>query len=138
MEDPTVTWDGDVPVVRLEPWPGPVADDDPDAGFKGEVASYSLQDPLRTLSALGRHLSLPVGPLVRYVLARWVTAGSETILRLGPSTLETMVAVVDEAEAVGTEAAKAAAFDTLAERLRWVSTGLTDPEGTYPAGGAGP
>jgi hypothetical protein len=137
MHDPTLTYDGDVPVVRLETWSGPIVDDDPDANFKREVAAYSLQDPVATVANLGRALSLPVGPVVRYVLARWASGGSEALLALGPSTVERMAAVVDEAEA-GSDATKAEAFDVLAQLVRWVAHGLTDADATYPQGGGAP
>ena len=49
---PPVTADHDAPVVRLEPWTGPWADDDPDANFKADVATYSHVDPLTTVTNL--------------------------------------------------------------------------------------
>ena len=65
-----------VPVVRLEPWSGPWPDDDPDANFKADVALYARLDPLETVRNLAAHLGVPEGAIVRYVLARWATAGS--------------------------------------------------------------
>lgn len=135
-DDTTVTWQDGVPVVRLEPWTGPIAPDDPDANFKREVASTSLQDPLVTLTTLGRNVSVPVGAVVRSILVRWAGGGAEALLELGPSTVERMLAVVEEAESADDDAARLAAFDTLAQMLRWVAHGLTDPETTYPQGGA--
>lgn len=135
MTDPTYARDGDVPVLRLQPWTGPIDADDPDANFKAEVASYSLQDPMVTLETLGRNLSLPVGAVARYVLSRWTSGGSEALLELGPSTVERMLAVVDEADTTGTDAARLAAYETVAQMIRWVAHGLSDPEATYPTGG---
>lgn len=135
MPDRTLDHDGDVPVVRLERWSGTVASDDPDANFKREVAGYSQQDPVATVRNLATNLDLPVGAVVRYVLARWASGGSEALLELGPSTVERMLAVVDEAEAAGTDEARLAAYDTLAQMVRWVAHGLDSPETTYPQGG---
>ena len=136
MDDPTLIEDTDEPVIRLvrsvPPWP----DDDPDANFKVDVASYVQADPLTTIRRLCANLGLPVGAVVRYVLARWATGGSEAMLELGPSTVERMRAVVAEAEATGTDAARLAAYDQLAFVLGWLGHGLDDPDGTYPGGGA--
>jgi hypothetical protein len=76
--------------------------------------------------------------VARYVLARWATGGSEALLELGPSTVERMLALVEDAEQDGTDEARLAAYDTLAQMVRWVAAGLADPEGTYPQGGGRP
>ncbi|MBW3621767.1 MAG: hypothetical protein KY461_16100 [Actinobacteria bacterium] len=136
MPDRTLDHDGDVPVVRLERWSGTVASGDPDANFKREVAGYSQQDPVATVATLAANLDLPVGAVVRYVLARWASGGSEALLELGPSTVERMLASVEEAEAAGTDEARLAAYDTLAQMVRWVAHGLDSPETAYPEGGA--
>ncbi|MFP4636158.1 MAG: DUF6027 family protein [Nitriliruptoraceae bacterium] len=129
--------DGHEPVVRLLSWEGPWPDDDPDANLKIDVAAYSSADPLLTLSNLARSIDVPVGALVRYVLARWASGGSEGLLELGPSTVERMRAEVERAEAAGTDAARLRAYDVLRQQVSWLDHGLTDPETTYPTGGAG-
>jgi len=128
--------DGDEPLVRLLKWTGPWPDCDPDANLKSDVATYAHADPLATIQRLSRNLDVPVGAIVRYVLARWVSGGSEALLELGPSTVERLRAEVQRAEADGTDAARLAAYDVLRQQLDWLGHGLDDPEGTYPGGGA--
>jgi ADP-ribose pyrophosphatase YjhB (NUDIX family) len=130
--------DGDEPVVRLRPWSGPWPDDDPDANLKVDVAAYSQADPLTTLVNLARSIDVPVGALVRYVLARWASGGSEGLLELGPSTVERMRAEVERAEAGGTDDARLQAYEVLRHQVSWLAHGLDHPEQSYPNGGAGP
>ena len=136
MQDDTVLEDTDEPVIRLvrsvPPWP----DDDPDANFKVAVAAYAQADPLATVRRLCANLGLPVGAVVRYVLAKWATGGSEAMLELGPSTVERMRAAVADAEQAGTDEARLAAYEQLAVMVGWLGHGLDDPDGTYPSGGA--
>ena len=87
--------DDDAPVVRLERWTGPWPDDDPDANFKADVALYANVDPLTTIENLGRAIDVPVGALVRYVLAKWATGGSGGLLELGPTMTRRLGAVCD-------------------------------------------
>lgn len=135
--DESLVEDTDEPVVRLvrsvPPWPP----DDPDANFRADVAAYAQADPLATIRRLCADLGLPVGAVVRYVLARWATGGSEALLELGPSTVERMRAAVAEAEAVGTDRARLEAYAQLRPMVGWLAHGLDDPAGTYPTGGAG-
>ena len=117
-------------------WAGPVEPDDPDVNFKADVAAYSQADPLFTVANLARNLDLPVGAVVRYVLAKWASGGSEGLMELGPSTVERMRAVVAEAEDAGTDEARLAAYAQLLTMVSWLGHGLDDPESTYPHGGA--
>ncbi len=126
------------PVLHLVPWTGPFGSDDPDANFKADVATYSLADPLSTLENVSRNLDVPVGALARYVLAKWASGGAEGLLELGPSTVERMRAVVDDAEDADTDEARLAAYRTLAGMVGWLAHGIDDPQATYPHGGAGP
>jgi hypothetical protein len=114
------------PVVRLERWDGPWDDDDPDANFKAEVALYANVDPLTTVTNLAGALGLPVGSVVRYVLARWASEGSAGLLELGPRTIERLNAVCDEAEAAGTDDARLAAYDQLRQMLAWLKLPLSE------------
>jgi len=118
-------------------WTGPWADDDPDGNFKAEVAAYSSLDPLATLTNLSRNLDIPLGAVVRYVLAKWASGGAEALLELGPSTVERMQAAVEEAEADGGAAARLAAYHQLRQMVGWLGAGLDDPVAAYPRGGAG-
>lgn len=134
---PETAQDEPHPVVRLEPWTGPWPDDDPDANFKADVAAYSLADPLVTVRNLSASLDVPVGAIVRYVLAKWASGGAEALLELGPSTVRRMLDAIERAEDAGTDAARLEAYDTLTSMVSWLGVGLDDPASTYPAGGAG-
>ena len=136
--DDSIVEDTDEPVIRLvrsvPAWP----DDDPDANFRADVAAYAKADPLATIRRLCTNLGLPVGAVVRYVLAKWATGGSEAMLELGPSTVERMRGAVAAAEAAGTDDARLAAYEQLAAMVGWLAHGLDDPDGTYPGGGDSP
>lgn len=137
-DDPTLdATDPQAPVVRLVTYADTWSADDPDANFRADVAAYSRADPLATIRRLCANLDLPVGAVVRYVLAKWATGGSEAMLELGPSTVERMRAVVREAEQAGTDEARLDAYAQLSAMLGWLAHGLDDPDGTYPRGGSG-
>ena len=120
--------DDDAPVVRLERWIGPWPDDDPDANFKADVALYANVDPLTTIENLGRAIDVPVGALVRYVLAKWATAGSGGLLELGPTMTRRLGAVCDRADAAGTDAARLEAYAELRDLLSWLRHPLEHPD----------
>lgn len=117
------------PVVRLERYTGPWADDDPDANFKAEVALYAHVDPLGTVRNLAGHLGVPEGALVRYVLARWATEGSGGLLELGPAMVRRLWGVVEEAEEEGTDEARLRAYDQLRQMLSWLRLPLIEDAG---------
>ncbi|MDX1511053.1 MAG: DUF6027 family protein [Nitriliruptorales bacterium] len=121
--------------IDLEPYTDSWPEDDPDAAFRADVAAYSLQDPLSTLEAMSRNLDIPVGALAGYVLARWAAGGAEGLLELGPSAVDRMTSVINEAEEAGTDAARLAAYETLRAMVSWLRAGLDDAETTYPSGG---
>jgi hypothetical protein len=123
--------DDDAPVVRLEPWTGPWPDDDPDANFKADVALYARTDPLATIQSLSDNLDVPVGALVRYVLAKWATGGSGGLLELGPTMVRRLDAVCQEAEAAGTDEARLAAYEQLRAMVAWLRLPLDQPD-AYP------
>jgi hypothetical protein len=114
--------------VFLERWNGPWAPDDRDANFKAEVASYGLLDPLTTLRTMSAAMDIPVGALVRYVLARWATAGSEGLLQLGGGTVQRMWALCEAAESAGTAEARLEAYAQLRHMIAWLRVPLEDPE----------
>jgi hypothetical protein len=120
--------DDDAPVVRLERWTGPWPDDDADANFKADVALYANVDPLTTIENLGRAIDVPVGALVRYVVAKWATAGSGGLLELGPTMTRRLGAVCDRAEAAGTDEARLEAYTELRELLSWLRFPLEHPD----------
>jgi Family of unknown function (DUF6027) len=114
------------PVVTLVRWTGPWADDDPDANFKDEVAQYALVDPLSTVETLSANTGIPVGAIVRYVLARWAGAGSEALLYAGPSVIERMWGYCEDAERAGTDAARLDAYARLRDVVAWLRLPLAD------------
>jgi hypothetical protein len=112
-------------LIDLEPWTGPWPDDDPDANFKIDVALYNRgDDPLATLEMLSKNLNIPVGALVRYVLAKWASGGAEGLLELGPSTVARMTDTCSVAEDVGTDEARLAAYHQLRTMLSWLNEGI--------------
>ncbi|SFO11450.1 hypothetical protein SAMN05216207_103113 [Pseudonocardia ammonioxydans] len=120
----------DVPVLRLEMWDGPIADDDPDARFKEEIAEYGRLDPTVTLGGLSEYLGIPPGALARAVLARWGSEGSAGLLELGPSMVTRLLGIVREAESAGTDEARLAAFHRLAGMLGWLGAPLEQDTGS--------
>ena len=113
------------PTVVLEPWFGPWDADDPDANFKADVALYSRVDPLTTVAALGEHMGIPVGAVVRYVLARYATGGSGGLLELGPSMVHRLWQPIAAAEKAGTTEARLAAYDQLRQMIAWLRLPLS-------------
>ena len=117
---------GQVPVIQLDRWDGPWEADDPDANFKADIALYSTQDPLVTIQNLADNLDVPVGALVRYVLAKWASGGSGGLLELGPVMAQRLLEPVTTAEDVGTDEARLAAYDQLRQMLIWLNLPLED------------
>ena len=128
MTDATATGATGAPVVRLERWTGPWADDDPDANFKAEIAAYSNVDPLTTVANLADAIDVPVGAVVRYVLARWASEGSGGLLELGPRMARRLAAVVDTAERAATDDARLASYAQLRDMIRWLNLPLDHPD----------
>lgn len=124
--------------VRLERWEGSWGPHDPFADLKADVATYGHADPVRTLRRLSEDSGIPLGALVRYVLARWAAGGAEALLELGTSGVAHLRRTVDEAERAGTDAARLAAYDAVRQQVAWLAHGLDDPAAAHPAGGAGP
>jgi hypothetical protein len=120
--------------LRLERWDGP-AGDDTYAGLRVDVAAYAHLDPLATLRVLGERSGLPVGALARYVLARWASGGNEALLELGVSGVDHLARLVREAEEVGTDEARLAAYDGVRAVVGWLRAGLEAEELTEGADG---
>jgi hypothetical protein len=126
--------------VMLESYEGSWAPDDPDAGFRRMVQDYSRIDPLPTLEVLSRSKRIPVGALVRFVLARYCTSGSDALLEMGPRVVRQMDDVVRQAEAAGTDAARLEAYRALGAIISWLKVPLVNPDwqpGTRGRPGAG-
>ena len=116
------------PTIVLERWRGSWADDDPDANFKSEVAEYSRLDPLLTIEGLSRHTGIPVGALVRYVLARWATSGSGGLLEVGPEMVQRLSVPFETAEAADDDAARLVAYHKVRQMVSWLKAPLDRPE----------
>ena len=114
--------------VELSPWTGPWSEDDPDANFKGDVALYAHVDPMTTIDNLARAIDIPVGAIVRYVLAKWATAGSGGLLELGPTMIHRLWQPVADAEAAGTDEARLEAYHQVRQMLSWLRLPLVDPD----------
>ena len=110
--------------IELIRWTGSWSDDDPDANFKADVALYTRLDPLETLKPLSASTGIPVGALVRYVLARWASAGSESLLAAGPSIIERMWTSISEAEQTDTTEARLAAYEVVRQMVAWLRAPL--------------
>jgi hypothetical protein len=65
--------------------------DDPDRGFRQLVADSRLVDPMPTFRRLSESTSIPLEDLIHHALARWVSAGSEALLAIGPPVVEELV-----------------------------------------------
>lgn len=118
----------DEPTITLERWAGPWPDDDPDANFKSDVALYANVDPLATINGLSSNLGVPVGAICRYVLAKWATGGSGGLLELGPTMTRRLAAVCEEAESLGSDAARLDAYAQLRQMVQWLRLPLDDPD----------
>ena len=103
-----------------------MADDDPHANFKREVAAGALVDPLPTLRNLADYVGLPVGTVARHALVRWVSAGSEALLEVGPAWVRRLAEPLARAEAAGTDEARLAAYEELRGLLGWLAAGLDE------------
>jgi hypothetical protein len=114
--------------ITLEGWRGPWPADDKDANLKADIALYAHVDPLRTVRGLSDSIDVPVGAIVHYVLARWASEGASGLLELGPTLSRRLNTVCIEAEAIGSEAAKLAAYDQLRQMISWLNYPLDHPE----------
>lgn len=119
------------PVVTLTAWNGPWDDDDPDANFKADIALYCRTDPLSTITNLGRAVDVPVGALVRYVLAKWASEGSGGLLEIGPRMARRLNEPFLRAEEAGTDEARLAAYDEVRQLVSWLNLPLDQPD-VYP------
>jgi hypothetical protein len=106
--------------VELVGWDGPWDPDDPDANFKADVALYSHADPMTTIGNLAAAMDMPEGALVRYVLAKWASAGSGGLLELGPTMVHRLWAVVEKAEETGTDDARLESYEQLRQMISWL------------------
>jgi hypothetical protein len=116
--------------VELVSWTGPWSETDPDANFKADVALYARVDPMTTVDNLARALGIPEGAIVRYVLAKWASAGSGGLLELGPSMVHRLWGPIEQAEATATNEARLAAYEQLRQMISWLRLPLTNADST--------
>jgi uncharacterized protein DUF6027 len=114
--------------ITLEGWRGPWPDDDKDANLKADIALYSHVDPLRTVRGLSDSISVPVGAIVHYVLARWASEGASGLLELGPTMSRRLLKVCTDANTDGSDAARLAAYGQLSQMISWLNYPLDHPE----------
>ena len=100
----------------------------PTRNFKRDVVLYAHVDPLATIRNLGAALDIPLGALCHYVLAKWATEGSGGLLELGPRMVRRLAVVCDEAERVGTDEARLAAYEQLRGLISWLQLPLDEPD----------
>ncbi|MFF8506202.1 DUF6027 family protein [Streptomyces anulatus] len=120
------------PTVRLRRWERCWPPDDPHANFKAEVVDYGLLDPLETVRGMSRNLDIPVGAIVRYVLAKWATGGSGGLLELGPVMVPRLWEPIAAAEEADSDEQRLAAYHQLRQMVSWLKVPLDDPT-VYPA-----
>lgn len=113
--------------ITLEAYRTPFGPDDKDANFKHDVATYSLLDPMPALDRMSGNMDIPVGALVRFVLARWTTSGSDALLEVGPLVVRQMGALIEEAEREDTEESRLKAYYGLKQIVSWLSVPLDNP-----------
>jgi Family of unknown function (DUF6027) len=114
--------------ITIDGWRGPWPDDDKDANLKADIALYAHVDPLRTVRGLSESIDVPVGAIVHYVLARWASEGASGLLELGPTMSRRLHAVCADAEVVGSDEARLAAYDQLRQMISWLNYPLDRPE----------
>ncbi len=114
--------------VQLIPWAGPWGDDDPNANFKADVALYAHADPMSTVTNLAGAMGMPEGAIVRYVLAKWASAGSGGLLELGPSMVDRLWEPIRRAESTDDDRERLAAYEQLRQMLSWLRLPLADPD----------
>jgi hypothetical protein len=85
---------------------------DEHAEFRAQVAAARLQDPRPTFENLSAATSVPVEDLEHYALVKFVSAGSEALLALGPGPLDALVAARQEER-----------WDDVAGIIDWLAAG---------------
>ena len=116
------------PQVPLEVFDWQWDEEDRDANFKQEVATYSRADPMSTIETMSRNLRIPVGAIVRYILVKWAASGSTALLEIGPRVVREMAEVVAHAESTRSDQERVAAYRKLSQIISWLNVPLTDPE----------
>ncbi|HAL48980.1 MAG: hypothetical protein FI707_17855 [SAR202 cluster bacterium] len=127
-QEPYMTESSEATQITLERYDWSPDESDKDANFKHQVATYTLADPMPTIRRMSRNLGIPVGCIARYILVKWAASGSDALLLAGPVVVKQMAEVVDQAESVGTDEEKLAAYEKLSHIVSWLRVPLDDPE----------
>ena len=106
--------------MDLKPYRDTWRSDDRHANFKAEVACYTVADPLPTLENPSKGTGIPVGCLIRYVLVKWATSGSEALMAMDPIVFRQMKEHVKRAEEDGSDGAKLKAYAALKSMIEWL------------------
>ena len=106
--------------ISLTPYYGPWAEDDKDANFKQQMAQYATADPMTTLDRMSKNMNVPVGSLVRYILTKYATSGSEALLEMGPKVIYQMDEIIEKAESKDTNQSRLEAYRALSQILYWM------------------
>ena len=112
----------------LESYEGSWPDDDPDAGFRSMVREYSRLDPLVTLETLSRNKNIPLGALVKFILARYSASGSEALMEMGPIVVRQMADIIEQAKDKATDRARLEAYAALRAIVSWLQVPVSDPD----------
>ena len=76
---------------------------------------------------MSRSLKIPVGAIVRYILVKWATSGSASLLEVGPRVVRQMAEIVERAESADSDQKRLEAYRSLAQIVSWLDVPLTDP-----------
>jgi hypothetical protein len=113
--------------VSLEEFAWEWDETDKDATFKQQVAMYTRVDPMPTIETMSRNLKIPIGSIVKFVLVKWASSGSEALMVLGPSVIKDMLLAIELAEAEGTDQERLRTYRKLSDMLSWLTVPLRDP-----------
>ena len=80
-----------------------------------------------TLENLSARSGIPVGSIIRYVLVKWASSGSEALMTMGPIVFEQMREQIRKAEEADSEEARLEAYAALKSMISWLGAG---PEGS--------
>lgn len=113
--------------VSLEEFAWEWDETDKDATFKQQVAMYTRVDPMPTIETMSRNLKIPIGAVVKFILVKWASSGSEALMELGPSVIKDMLSAIELAEAEGTDQERLKTYRKLSDMLSWLTVPLRDP-----------
>ena len=75
------------------------------------------------MEVLSRETGIPVACLIRYVLVKYAASGADMLLATGPIVLRQMEALIEKADAAGTDEARLEAYEALRQMVSWLKAG---------------